>query len=113
MNQIQTFGPIPCGIAITNDLKNYTKGIHQDPSDNKKIEHFVTVYGWGILNNTKFWNVMNSWGSAWGQNGHFRILRGSNNLGIQQRCHWAGVSDTWTQDIRNQTLPDAVSQNKI
>ena len=48
---------------------------------------------------------MNSWGPAWGEKGHFRIERGNNILGIEDRCYWMGPQDTWTNDLRNKTVP--------
>ena len=49
--------------------------------------------------------VKNSWGPAWGEKGHFRILRGSNVLGIESKCYYSSLVDTWTNDLRNKTLP--------
>eukprot|EP01046_Picozoa_sp_COSAG06_P031749 COSAG06_NODE_3118_length_5830_cov_5.051649_5_plen_74_part_00 len=31
----------------------------------------------------------NSWGTYWGEHGWFRIVRGTNNLGIEANCDWA------------------------
>ncbi len=39
--------------------------------------HAVKVVGWGIFNGTKYWHVANSWGTDWGEDGFFRIKRGS------------------------------------
>jgi cathepsin X len=68
MKEIKQYGPISCGISVTDELKNYTSGsILNDKSGNKKFNHYVTVYGWGVSNTTKYWNVMNSWGPTWGE----------------------------------------------
>lgn len=105
-------GPIVCGIAQSNDLKNYTKGILNDKSGNKQILHYVMVYGWGVENGTKYWKAQNSWGSQWGESGSFRIVRGVNNLGIETECTSAVPKDTWTNDIRN-TTPPTPSMKKV
>lgn len=76
MDEIHKYGPIACGINSTI-LNNYTNlsGIIKANGDNSaRIDHYVLVYGWGVdENKTKYWKVKNSWGSAWGINGHFKI----------------------------------------
>lgn len=66
----------------------------------------MLIYGWGVdEKNNKYWLGRNSWGSFWGDNGNFKLLKGVNNLGIENLCYWATVVDTWTNDVRNQTVP--------
>ena len=33
---------------------------------------------------TRYWTVENSWGTDWGEGGHFRILRGHNHCGLEE-----------------------------
>lgn len=40
--------------------------------------------------------MRNSWGSYWGENGFFRIVRGVNNLAIEQECSWAIPKNNFT-----------------
>ena len=44
-------------------------GILIDNSGNVTINHYVSIVGWGIENNTKYWFVRNSWGYYYGING--------------------------------------------
>lgn len=45
--------------------------------------HAVKIIGWGVENNTPYWLIANSWNEGWGENGLFKILRGSNHVGIE------------------------------
>lgn len=82
MNEIYQRGPITCEVAITQELKNYTSGIFVDRTGRTADDHVVTINGWGEEDGVKYWIVRNSWGSYWGENGTFRLVRGVNNLGI-------------------------------
>ena len=62
-----------------------TKGIIQScPS--KVLSHSVVVVGWGVENGIPFWRVKNSWGTGWGEDGFFRIVRGKQACGIGSIC---------------------------
>merc|ERR1711957_752901 len=41
----------------------------------------------------------NSWGTQWGEEGFFRVCRGTNNIAIESNCSWATPKDvsekTW------------------
>jgi cathepsin X len=46
MNELFQRGPITCGVAVTSQFMNYTKGIFQGQSDNSTINHDISVVGW-------------------------------------------------------------------
>ncbi|PAV79919.1 hypothetical protein WR25_23894 [Diploscapter pachys] len=47
--------------------------------------HAVKLVGWGTENGTPFWRIANSWNADWGENGYFRILRGVDECGIEEK----------------------------
>jgi len=40
------------------------------------------LIGWGEEDGTPYWLMMNSWNEDWGDNGLFKIRRGTNECGI-------------------------------
>lgn len=88
-------GPITCGIACSNSFTyEYKAGIHHDTTGFMDIDHDVEVVGWGEENGVKYWHARNSWGTYWGMNGFFKIIRGINNLGIEADCAFVEVDIT-------------------
>ena len=47
------------------------------------INHAVTLVGYVTENSVAYWIIKNSWGTAWGEKGYFRILRGEDECGIE------------------------------
>ena len=103
INEIYHRGPIVCSIAVTDALENYTSGILNDTTGSTEPDHDISVVGYGVENGVKYWLVRNSWGTYWGENGFFRIVRGTNNLGIENDCAWAVPRDTWSVGDKNHT----------
>lgn len=43
----------------------------------------VLVVGYGEEKGTPYWIVKNSWGTEWGEDGYFRIMRGNDECSIE------------------------------
>ena len=86
----------PLAIALNADpLQTYTGGILDKSSSQcptSGINHAVTMVGYGNENGKDYWIVKNSWGINWGENGYFRIKRGSGTCGVNCYITTAKVS---------------------
>lgn len=54
--------------------------------------HAVEIVGWGEEKGVKYWIIKNSWGTEWGDNGYFRMIRGINNCQLEENVI-TGVPD--------------------
>ena len=59
INEIYQRGPITCAIAVTEELRNYTKGIFYDKTGRVEEDHDISVTGWGEENGVKYFRVAN------------------------------------------------------
>ena len=86
----------PLAIALNADpLQTYTSGILDLTSTkcpSSGINHAVTLVGYGTENSVAYWIVKNSWGTAWGEKGYFRIRRGNGTCGVNCYITTATVS---------------------
>ena len=44
------------------------------------------IKGYDEEKQVKYWLLQNSWGENWGENGYFKMLRGTDHLGIESIC---------------------------
>ncbi|KAH3757732.1 Sarcophaga pro-cathepsin B [Pelomyxa schiedti] len=87
MNEIYTNGPCETGFTVYEDFLTYTGGIYKHVTGASDGGHAVKFIGWGEENGEKYWLVANSWNEHWGEKGFFRILRGTNECGIEDTCN--------------------------
>jgi cathepsin C len=82
-------GPVSVAFFVTPDFEQYRGGIYHttgltDPFNPFRLtNHAVLLVGYGEKEGVKYWTVKNSWGSSWGEDGFFRIRRGTNELNIE------------------------------
>ena len=88
--------PLIVGINGT-PLQTYSGGIIDKTSSecpSSGINHLANVVGYGRDDKAgkDYWIVKNSWGPSWGEEGYFRIKRGSGTCGINTYVMTATVS---------------------
>lgn len=81
--ELLTNGPIEVTMNVYQDFENYKGGVYQHVSGPLMGGHAVRLLGWGVDNGTPYWLVANSWNPSWGEKGFFRILRGTDESGIE------------------------------
>ena len=98
MQEIKSQGPVQAVMQVYTDLFMYSSGIYRVTShgqDRLAGYHAVRIVGWGEENGVRYWTVANSWGTNWGEAGHFRIVRGVNECMIE-----SFVIGAWTGRIK-------------
>jgi cathepsin B len=83
MNEIASHGPVETAFSVYQDFLTYKTGVYKKTSNVFLGGHAVKFVGWGVENNVKYWLVANSWNPNWGDGGYFKILRGTNECGIE------------------------------
>ncbi|KAK2181487.1 hypothetical protein NP493_396g02012 [Ridgeia piscesae] len=81
--EIMTNGPVEGAFTVYADFPTYKSGVYKHVSGSVLGGHAIRVLGWGVEDGTPYWLVANSWNSDWGDKGYFKILRGSNECGIE------------------------------
>jgi len=78
----------PLSIAMdANILQSYKSGIIKpgrifDTCSKTQLDHAINIVGYGTQGKEDFWIVRNSWGTSWGEQGYFRIIRGEGACGL-------------------------------
>lgn len=81
--EIMTNGPVEGAFTVYSDFPSYKSGVYRHVSGSVLGGHAIRVLGWGEEAGTPYWLIANSWNSDWGDKGYFKILRGSNECGIE------------------------------
>lgn len=84
--EIFHWGPVTTGFSVHGDFMAWDgQGIYKwDGKSEEQGGHAVAIIGWGTENGTPYWIIRNSWGKYWGDGGYFRMIRGSNDCGIEE-----------------------------
>lgn len=87
MRELVQGGPLVASFEPTNELMYYGGGIyHKVPhkrAEWEQVDHAVLLVGFGEEAGKKYWILQNSWGPEWGEEGYFRMQRGTDESGIE------------------------------
>jgi len=107
MRELVNGGPLVASFEPKNDLMYYGGGIYKSVAGQRaeweKVDHAVLLVGFGEdPNGQKYWTLQNSWGNTWGEDGFFRMARGSDESGIE--------SIVVSADVVEDTRPTVLSE---
>lgn len=103
MEELIKYGPLIVSFAVDYNFMLYKKGIYHSVDENSwiiknlmkpewiKVDHSVLLVGWGEdkVTKQKYWIAQNTWGTNWGEDGFFRMRRGTDEYGIESICEAA------------------------
>lgn len=72
-------------MVVYEDLLTYSGGVYEHREGSIIGGHAVLITGWGVTHKgEEYWEVQNSWGPDWGENGgFFRIRIGDSEIATQ------------------------------
>lgn len=83
-------GPCSASFDVYDDFFSYSSGVYHHVSGNYAGGHCVEVIGYSEAD--QCWIAKNSWGTAWGESGYFRIGYGQCNFDVYAFATAQGVN---------------------
>ncbi|KAG9445491.1 hypothetical protein H6P81_016831 [Aristolochia fimbriata] len=73
------------GVVTEEDFAHYKTGVYKHLTGSVMGGHAVKLIGWGRSDEGEdYWLLANQWNKSWGDNGFFKIRRGTNECGIEE-----------------------------
>jgi C1A family cysteine protease len=89
--QLATYNTAPLSICVdATTWQTYTSGIITK-NCGTQIDHCVQIVGWGQQGAVNYWEVRNSWGTTWGEDGFIRVEMGKNLCAIAEQATTSAV----------------------
>eukprot|EP00935_MAST-01C_sp_MAST-1C-sp1_P000791 g791.t1 len=90
MGAIMQKGTVSVAFTVYADFETYKSGVYKHTTGAALGGHAVSMIGWGEQDGQKYWLVKNSWNEQWGDGGTFKIVRGTDECGIEDEV--AGIN---------------------
>ncbi|KAK9164807.1 hypothetical protein Syun_005709 [Stephania yunnanensis] len=84
MAEIYKNGPVEVSFTVYEDFAYYKSGVYKHVTGDVMGGHAVKLIGWGTTEEgDDYWLLANQWNRSWGDDGFFKIRRGTNECGIE------------------------------
>jgi len=82
---LATIGPISVAMDASHmSFQHYKTGVYSEPKCSSiRLDHGVLAVGYGsgsVEDAGDFWIIKNSWGTVWGDEGYFKIVKSTKNM---------------------------------
>ncbi|GBG68239.1 hypothetical protein CBR_g2790 [Chara braunii] len=84
MYEVYTNGPVEVSFSVFQDFAHYKSGVYWHVTGDYLGGHAVKLIGWGTEGGVDYWLCVNSWNRSWGDDGYFKIRRGTDECGIEE-----------------------------
>ncbi|OAY81147.1 Cathepsin B, partial [Ananas comosus] len=85
MTEVYTNGPAEVAFTVYEDFAHYKSGVYKHVTGDVMGGHAVKLIGWGTSDKGEdYWLLANQWNRGWGDDGYFKIARGTNECGIEE-----------------------------
>merc|ERR1712212_98754 len=75
-------GAVVAAVKSQGPFSPYEGGVFAGCPPTERVDHAITVVGYGREGGLDYWLIKNSWGPYWGENGFIKLQRGVNMCGI-------------------------------
>ncbi|XP_016709818.1 cathepsin B-like protease 3 isoform X1 [Gossypium hirsutum] len=84
MAEVYKNGPVEVAFTVYEDFAHYRSGVYKHVTGSVMGGHAVKLIGWGTSDDGEdYWLLANQWNKGWGEDGYFKIRRGTNECGIE------------------------------
>jgi cathepsin B len=85
MAEVYKNGPVEVDFTVFEDFAHYKSGVYKHITGSALGGHAVKLIGWGTSDEGEdYWLLANQWNTNWGDDGYFKIKRGTNECGIEE-----------------------------